>query len=447
LFQNEQFVRKIFPYLKAEYFQDKSERIIFEEIHSFLLQYNTVPSIEAVEIAITTKENVFEDELKIAEELLESIKTDTSTETNQEWLLNETESFCKDRALQNALSEAVEIYGNPKHKKTKGDIPDLLIDALGVSFNPSCGHDYIADSDERYDSYHQNNKKYPFDLDFFNRITDGGVEEKTLIVILAGTNIGKTLMMCHFAIAFYLQGLNVLYITLEMSKKKIARRMDANLLDVNINELKLLPKEIYQKKIAKVKAKTNGRIIVEEFPTAAASTIHFRHLLNELYLKKQFKPDVIFVDYLAICASSRLKPGVAGMYSYVKAISEELRGMATEFNVPLFTGAQSNRVGFLDSDPGLEHTAESFGLPATADLMFVVTSNDELARVGQLMIKQLKNRDEDVNKNKRFVIGVDRNKMRLYDVAEQEQTLVDDGQEEKNELRTTGKYDKFKTSS
>jgi KaiC/GvpD/RAD55 family RecA-like ATPase len=265
-----------------------------------------------------------------------------------------------------------------------------------------------------------------------------------MTVILAGTNVGKTLMMCHFAAAFYLQHLNVLYITLEMSEKKIGRRIDANLLDVNMNDLKLLSKESYDKKIARVKAKTKGKLIIREFPTASASTIHFRALMNELYLKKQFKPDVVFVDYLAICASARLKPGVAGMYAYVKAISEELRGFATEFKVPLFTGAQSNRVGYLDSDPGLEHTAESFGLPATADLMFVVTSNDVLAAANQLMVKQLKNRDEDVNKNRKFVIGVDRNKMRLYDVVESEQTLVDAGQAESDAPKSQGKWDKYK---
>src|ERR1039458_5410233 len=411
LLNNEPYARKVLPFLQSEYFnQDKSEKVIFEEISKFILLYNTIPSIEAIEIAVSEKDNLFEGEAQSIEKMLDALKQDTSTEVNQEWLSNETLKFCQEKALHNAISESIQILNDKsgKQQKDKGAIPQILTDALSITFDPNVGHDFTEDADERYESYHQNNKKYPFDIDFFNKITGGGVEEKTMTVILAGTNVGKTLMMCHFAAAFYLQHLNVLYITLEMSEKKIGRRIDANLLDVNMNDLRLLSKESYDKKIARVKAKTKGRLIIREFPTASASTIHFRALMNELYLKKQFKPDVIFVDYLAICASARLKPGVAGMYAYVKAISEELRGFATEFKVPLFTGAQSNRVGYLDSDPGLEHTAESFGLPATADLMFVVTTSDVLAAANQLMVKQLKNRDEDVNKNRKFVVGVDR---------------------------------------
>ena len=442
LLQKESFARAVLPYLKIEYFTDRSEKLVFEEINEFLLKYNTIPTIEAVGIAISNKTELVEEDFKKSEDLLDTIQQDKD-DTNQDWLIVETEKFCKDKALYNGLNEALQIYGGDKKStKDKGAIPKILQDALGVSFDPNVGHDYFEDAVARFEYYNRKSKKIPFNLDFFNQITDGGVEQKTLNVILAGPNVGKSLMMCDFAAGYLKQHLNVLYITLEMAEEKIAKRIDANLMDIDMNMLKSMPKALFDKKIARVKSLSRGKLVIKEYPTAGASVINFRNLLNELSLKKQFKPDVIFVDYLAICCSARLKQGVAGMYAYVKAIAEELRGLAVEFNIPVWTAAQSNRSGYVDSDPGLEHTAESFGLPATADLMFVIVTNEELAKANQLMIKQLKNRDEDVNKNRKFIIGVNRIKMQLHDVATSEQTLVDSGQETIPPPKT-GLADKF----
>lgn len=408
--------------------------------------------MEAIQISLESRDNVFEDDFKESSNLLTELDKDT-TDSNIDWLVEITEKFCQEKALHGAILESINILDDKEGKKQtkgKGAIPKILSDALGVSFDPNVGHDYIEDASQRFDFYHRTEKKIPFDLEYFNLITKGGIPPKTLTIILAGTNVGKSLMMCHFASSALSQGYNVLYVTMEMSEERIASRIDANLLDVTMDDLALMPKENYDRKIARLKQSVKGKLIVKEYPTASASSVNFRNLFNELALKKHFIPDIVFIDYLNICCSSRIKQGNnVNSYTYIKAIAEELRGLAVEFKLPIVSATQTTRSGYTSSDPGLEDTSESFGLPATADLMFAAVTGEELEKLNQLMIKQLKNRDNDVTKHKRFIIGIDRSKMRLYDVEESQQNLADElaGQSSPTEIyKSVGKdvdKDKF----
>jgi len=429
LFKNEPFVRKTLPFLKNEYFQERIEKILFEEVRDYVLKYNNVPSYEAISISLSQRDNLFEEDFRQASELIENLK-DNDDSSKFEWLLELTEKFCQEKALHNAILESIHIL-DEKSEKTKGSIPKILSDALSVSFDPNIGHDYIEDAAKRYDFYHQVEKRIPFDLDFFNRITKGGLPQKTLNIALAGTGVGKSLFMCHVAAGALSQNFNVLYITMEMAEEKIAERIDANLLNVKLDDLANLPKDTYERKISRIKENIKGKLIIKEYPTASASAIHFRTLLNELAIKKNFKPDLVFIDYLNICASARLKHGAnVNSYSYIKAIAEELRGLAVEFKVPIVSATQTTRSGYTNTDPGLEDTSESFGLPATADFMFALITSEELEKLNHIMVKQLKNRYNDPTVNKRFVVGVDRAKMKLYDVeAAAQTTLADSGQE------------------
>ena len=414
LFYNEDFTRKVLPFIKEDYFTDKTEKIIFKQIEGFVNKYNNLPTYESVVIDLTDSKNITEPDLKSSVELLDVIKQDKSETVELKWLIEQTEKFCQDRAIYNAIMESVQILDN--NKRSKGEIPQLLSDALGVTFDSNIGHDYINDFENRYDFYHRKEEKIKFDLDMFNKITKGGLPNKTLNIALAGTGVGKSLFMCHVAAGALSQGKNVLYITLEMAEEKIAERIDANLLNIDISDLHAISRDDYERKISVLRAKTNGKLIIKEFPTAAANALHFRALLSDLKLKKNFRPDIIMIDYLNICSSSRVKPGAnVNTYSYIKSIAEELRGLAVEHNVPIISATQTTRSGFTSSDPGLEDTSESFGLPATADFMFALISTEELEQLGQIMVKQLKNRYNDPNVYKRFVLGIDRPKMRLYD--------------------------------
>ena len=438
LFYEEDYTRKVIPFLKEEYFPLRTEKILFSEINKFVQKYNNLPTKEAIIIELSQRKDVNEDEHNTLKEIVNSI---SKLNSDPQWLLDTTEKFCKDRAVHNAILSGIKILDKKDSKRTPESIPGILADALAVSFDQHIGHDYIGDHEERFKWYHTKETKYQFDLDYMNRITKGGVPSKTLNIALAGTGVGKSLFMCHCASAYLVQGLNVLYITLEMAEERIAERIDANLLDVTIDDLHTMPKDLYENKMEKLRKKTGGTLIIKEYPTASAHSGHFRALFNELALKKSFKPDVLFIDYLNICASSRFKGGNVGSYFYIKAIAEELRGLAVEFNVPLFSATQTTRTGFVSTDIGLEDTAESFGLPATADFMFALISNDELEALGQMKIKQLKNRYNDLAVNRSFIIGVDRSKMRLYDVGQQAQNIVDSNQKETKEEKTA--YDKF----
>ena len=429
LIYNEDYLRKVLPFLKEDYFTDRTDRTIFNEISSFTDAYNSTPTIEAVVLAVKERRNLTADEVERCETTLKEIEQTKGEESKIQWLVDKTEQFCQEKAIYNAVLGSISILDGKDKTHEKGQIPKILSDALAVSFDSSVGHDYLENSDERYDFYHRKEERIPFDLDFFNRITKGGLPTKTLNIALAGTGVGKSLFMCHCAAGAMSQGRNVLYITMEMSEEKIAERIDANLLNVTIDDLVNLPKDIYDKKIAKLKEKIVGKLIIKEYPTASASTTHFRTLLNELNLKKSFIPDIIFIDYLNICCSSRIKAGAnINSYTYVKSIAEELRGLAVEYGVPIVSATQTTRSGFNSSDPGLEDTSESFGLPATADLMFALISSEELEELGQIMVKQLKNRYNDPTMYKRFTLGVDRAKMRLYDVEQSGQDgLADAG--------------------
>jgi replicative DNA helicase len=432
LIYNEAFTRKVIPFIRSDYFSDDVERIVFKEVFDFTNKYKNLPSHEALVINLTESKNLTEPQVRSAVELLNDIKNNKDETVELAWLTEQTEKFCQDKAIYNAIMESVHILDDKQAKRAKGEIPKLLSDALGVSFDSNVGHDYMQDSDDRYDFYHRVETKIRFDLDIFNKITKGGLPIKTLNIALAGTGVGKSLFMCHMAGSCLSQGHNVLYITMEMAEEKIAERIDANLLNVDFNELHAMSKRDYERKFEALKVKTHGKLIIKEYPTAAASSLHFRALLSELALKKSFKPDIIFIDYLNICASSRIKPGGnVNSYTYIKSIAEELRGLAVENNLPIVSATQTTRSGFSNSDPGLEDTSESFGLPATADLMFAIISNEELEGLNQLLIKQLKNRYSDPSHYKRFVIGVDRSKMKLYDVEESAQVgIADSGQDE-----------------
>lgn len=431
LIYNEDYSRKVLPFVKPDYFADKTERLIYSEVNDFILKYNALPSYESLVISVKEKNGLQDQEVKNCIDYLSEINKEKAETSKLDWLLDVTEKFCQEKAIYNAVLDSIHILdGKDKHGQDKGAIPKILSDALAVTFDTNVGHDYLQDSDSRYDFYHRKEERIPFDLDYLNKITKGGLPAKTLNIALAGTGVGKSLFMCHVAAGAMVQGKNVLYITLEMAEEKIAERIDANLLNVNLDDLMNLPKDIYDKKVARVRDMCTGKLIIKEYPTAAASVSHFRALLNELNLKRNFLPDIIFIDYLNICSSSRLKVGSnVNTYTYVKSIAEEIRGLAVEYNVPIVSATQTTRSGFTSSDPGLEDTSESFGLPATADLMFALVSSEELEELGQIMVKQLKNRYNDPSYLKRFVLGVDRAKMKLYDVEQSAQSLSDSGQD------------------
>ena len=441
LFYNEDFTRKVLPFIKSDFFTSHSEATLFGEINEFILKYKNLPTKETILVELNKRKDLKEDELT-------EIKTIVNKLDNQEvelqWLLDTTEKFCKDRAVHNAVLSGIQILDGKDKKQNPEAIPSILSEALAVSFDNHVGHDYVDDSEARYDFYHKREKRFKFDLNYFNRITKGGVPSKTLNIALAGTGVGKSLFMCHAAANWLQDGKNVLYITLEMAEERIAERVDANLMDVTIDDLHAMPKDMYESKMSKLQKKTIGKLIIKEYPTASAHSGHFRALLNELSLKKTFKPDVVFIDYLNICASSRFKGGNISSYFYIKAIAEELRGLAVEFDMPIFSATQTTRSGFTSTDIGLEDTAESFGLPATADFMFALISNDELDQLGQLKVKQLKNRFGDPSMNRSFIIGVDRSKMRLFDVEASAQNIVDSNQtEEEEKITPEGAYEKF----
>jgi len=446
LIRNEDYLRKVLPFVKTEYFNDKTEKTIYAEISDFVESYNSAPTIEALGLAVKEKRNLSDEEVTKCESYLSEILNTKQEETKIDWLIDKTEKFCQEKAIYLAVLESISILDGKNKTAEKGAIPKILSDALAVSFDSSVGHDYLEDSDARYEFYHKKEERIPFDLDYFNKITKGGLPTKTLNIALAGTGVGKSLFMCHVAAGCLAQGKNVLYITLEMAEEKIAERIDANMLNVTVDDLSQLPKDIYDKKVNRVKEMTVGKLIIKEYPTATASSTHFRTLLNELNLKRNFIPDIIFIDYLNICCSSRLKAGAnVNSYTYVKAIAEELRGLAVEFGVPIVSATQTTRSGFTSSDPGLEDTSESFGLPATADLMFALISSEELESLNQIMVKQLKNRYSDPTMHKRFVLGIDRAKMKLYDVEQGAQDgLADAGTKPKPDkpLNTFGNKEK-----
>ena len=429
LLHNEEYVRKVIPFIKADYFEDLTQKIVFEEISSFVEQYNKPATKEILCIEAEKRSDINDSSYKDVTNLISSLSDEPS---EYEWLVTTTEKWCRDRAIYLALMESIQLADGKDDTKGRDAIPTILSDALAVSFDSHVGHDYLLDYEERYESYHRKEDKIPFDLEFFDKITKGGIPNKTLNIALAGTGVGKSLFMCHFASSVLLQGKNVLYITLEMAEEKIAERIDANLLNINIQDITDLPKVMYENKVTSVSKKTQGSLIIKEYPTAAAHSGHFKGLLNELALKKSFRPDIIFIDYLNICASSRYRTNNnVNSYSYIKAIAEELRGLAVEANLPIVSATQTTRSGFASSDVDLTDTSESFGLPATADLMFALISTEELEDLNQIMVKQLKNRYNDPTINKRFVIGIDRAKMRLYDCEQKAQNdIVDSGQEE-----------------
>jgi len=438
LLRNEKYARKTLPFLIEDYFQNE-EKIIFTEIKNFILKYNNLPTYDAIYIELDSLHGLTQDQVNKIKNDLKEIQND-AIDTNMDWLVSSTENFCQERAIYNAIMKSINIINNTEKNLTKGSIPKLLSDALSVSFDPNVGHDYFENADERFEYYHRILDRLSFDLEFFNKITRGGLPNKTLNIILAGTGVGKSLFMCHMAANCLSQGKNVLYITMELAEEEVAKRIDANLMNITFDDLLSLSKDLYDRKTNSIKANTNGKLIIKEYPTAGASTIHFKALLNELNLKKSFKPDIIFVDYLNICMSARIKPGVnVNSYTYVKAIAEELRGLAVEYNVPLVSATQTTRSGFSSSDIDLTDTSESFGLPATADFMFALISTEELENLNQIMVKQLKNRYNDPTINKRFVIGIDRSKMKLYDVESSAQMdIIDSGQ------NTTSGSNKFK---
>jgi replicative DNA helicase len=425
---DEEYTRKTLPFIRGEYFQESSEKLLFTEIQSYVNKYNSMPTQEALVIEIDKKINLTDDQHKKTIALVKQITIDPEV-SDTKWLIDATEDFCQEKAIYNGIMQSIQILDdkNKTEKLDKGSIPKILADALSVSFDNHIGHDFIDDAETRYDFYHKVEKRIPFDLDYLNRITKGGLAEKSLNIVLAGTGVGKSLFMCHCAAANLTMGKNVLYITMEMAEERIAERIDANLMNVELDRLVGMPKETYLKKVETLREKTKGKLIIKEYPTASANVNHFSHLLNELKLKRQFIPDIIYIDYLNICSSARMKMGSSiNSYTYIKAIAEELRGLAVEHKVPVVSATQTTRSGYTNSDVGLEDTSESFGLPATADLMFALISTEELANLNQIMVKQLKNRYSDPTTNKRFVIGVDRAKMKLYDAEESAQTNISD---------------------
>ena len=429
LVSNEEYARKVLPFIKGDYFSDRIERTIFEEITKFVEKYKKIPTQTSLEIEVQSRKDLNETDFKKVISVIKTLKTDENV--NFDWLVDTTEQFCKDKAVYNAIVEGIQIIDGKDKSRNADAIPNILTEALSVGFDNTVGHDYLLDSDSRYDYYHKIEEKIPFDLEFFNKITKGGLPPKTLNIVLAGTGVGKSLFMCHVSANCLAQGKNVLYITLEMAEERVAERIDANLMNVSMEDLYDLPKRMYDDKIQKIAKSTTGKLIVKEYPTASAHSGHFRGLIKELALKKSFKPDILFIDYLNICSSSRFKGSTSvNSYMYIKAIAEELRGLAVETNVPIMSATQTNRAGFVSTDIGLEDTSESFGLPATADLMFALISNEELDELNQIAVKQLKNRYNDPTINKKFVLGIDRSRSKLYDVKLTEQEdVVDSGQE------------------
>ena len=425
----EDFMRKVLPFVHKKYFEGVY-RELFDQVTKFVTKYNKLPTLEAFKIELDEVTTMNEEMYTHALDILPDIFT--PKDEDAEWLLETTEKWCQDRAVYNAIMESIQIIDGKHQQLTKNAIPDALQKALAVCFDTNVGHDYLENVEERYDFYHEQEERIPFDLEYFNEITKGGLPNKTLNIALAGTGVGKSLFMCHSAANCLSQGRNVLYITMEMAEERIAERIDANLLNVPIDQLDHLSKPMFLDRVSSIREKTDGKLIIKEYPTGQAHTGHFRALMNELRLKKSFKPEIVFIDYLNICASSRMKGmgGAINSYSYIKSIAEEIRGLAVEFNVPIVSATQTTRSGYANSDPGLEDTSESFGLPATADLMFALVTSEEMESLNQIMVKQLKNRYNDPNHNKRFVIGVDRSKMKLYDVEQSEQNLTDDTQQD-----------------
>ena len=423
LIKNETYSRKVTPFIKREYFHDRALRFVYETIHDFIIKYNNLPTKEALYIILDKNKSITQEEMKRVSNVVEEI-SNTQEACDIDWLINETESFCKEKAVYNAIMESIQIIDG-KSQQSQGSIPDILSKALAISFDVHIGHDYIEDYEKRFDFYHTKEKRIAFDLEFFNQITNGGTPTKTLNIVMAGTGVGKSLFLCHHAANCLKQNQNVLYITCEMAEERIAERIDANLLDVTLDALRELPKTVYEKKMNNLSAGVKGKLIIKEYPTATANVNHFRFLLDELQLKRKFKPDVIFVDYLNICASARLKNGNnVNSYMYVKSIAEELRGLAVEYGVPLFSATQTTRSGYSSTDVGLEDTSESFGLPATADFMIALISTEELAEMNQIMVKQLKNRYNDTASNRKFILGINRSKMKVFDIKKEEAAVI-----------------------
>jgi archaellum biogenesis ATPase FlaH len=450
LIANDDFGRKVIPFLSPEYFHNRPDKIIFQLISDYVGSYNSFPGQDSLLVDLNNKTDISADDFVACDALIRDIVSNKGDNDNVEWLLNTTEKFCQDKAIYNAIMESIKILDDKSGGLSKGSIPKVLSDALGVSFDNSVGHDFIDDAVERFEFYRKKEQRTTFDLEYFNKITNGGLPNKTLNIALAGTGVGKSLFMCHCAAANLMDGKNVLYITLELAEERVAERIDANLLDIPIGELATVPDDMYFKRMDRVKQKCKGKLIIKEYPTASAGSANFRHLLNELKIKKNFVPSIIYIDYLNICTSSRIKQGSnVNSYTYIKAIAEELRGLAVEFNVPIFSATQTTRSGFSSSDVGLEDTSESFGLPATADFMFALITSEELASLGQIMVKQLKNRYNDPDYYKRFVIGVDKAKMRLYDTEQEAQRDILDGPvmdhtEIGHRINDEGKSSKFK---
>ena len=429
LVYNEPYARKVLPFIKPEYFSDRHERVVFEEINQFMEKYGNQPTKQALSIELDNRKDLNEEEFKSVQQIVETL---SDAQVDMQWLVDTTEKFCKDKAVYNAILNGIQIIEGKDKQHTAEAIPSILSEALAVAFDQNVGHDYVENGEERYEFYHKKEEKLEFDLDYFNKITKGGLPQKTLNIALAGTGVGKSLFMCHMAASTLMQGKNVLYITMEMAEERIAERIDANLMNITMDDLHELPKKMFTDRLSKIQTKTNGKLIIKEYPTASAHTGHFRSLIKELALKKSFNPDIIFIDYLNICASSRFKGNAnVGSYFYIKAIAEELRGLAVEHNVPIMSATQTTRGGYANSDIGLEDTSESFGLPATADLMFALISTEDLESLNQLMVKQLKNRYNDPGLNKRFVVGIDRARMKLYDCEQEAQDdIIDSGQDE-----------------
>ena len=449
---NEQYVRKVLPFIKKEYYTDRHEKVLFEEISKFVQQYNNLPTQTSLEIELQNRKDLNGEDYGKIVDILKNFNIDdgnTADSADFDWLVDTTEKFCKDKAIYNAIVEGINIIdGKDRDKRTASVIPSILSEALSVDFDNAIGHDYLRDAESRYDFYNRVESRIPFDLEYFNKITKGGLPNKTLNIALAGTGVGKSLFMCHMAASCLAQNKSVLYITLEMSEERIGERIDANLMNVTMEDLHDLPKTMYEDRISRIASKTNGKLVIKEYPTASAHVGHFRALVKELALKKSFKPDIIFIDYLNICATSRFKnAGNMNSYSYVKAIAEELRGFAVELNLPIMSATQTTRGGFANTNIDLTDTAESFGLPATADLMFALISTEELEELNQILVKQLKNRYNDHNSHRRFIIGIDRAKMKLYDVEQAAQTDLVDSTEQQETFKPTishGNYEDFK---
>ena len=442
LLRNEQYTRKVLPFLKSEYFISDSDKVLFQTIQEFILKYNTQPTKDALQIEIDKNNTLTEDTIKKIYDDLQQMNKDAD-DTNIDWLVSTTEQFCQDKAVYNGMMQAIEIMNNKNGSLSKGAIPQILSDALSVSFNTAVGHDFFDQYEDRYNYYHRTEEKIPLDLDYFNKITKGGVGKKTLNMIMGGVHTGKSLFLCHFSAAYLAQGKNVLYITLEMAEEEIAKRIDCNLLNITFDDLEKMSKDMFEKRVQKAKSKTNGKLIIKEYASTTASVHHFKALLNELELKKKFSPDVIMIDYINLCSSSRLKAGSASdTYVYIKSVAEEVRGFGQQCGIPIWSATQLNRSGFGSSDPDMTNTAESFGLPATVDLLLVLIATEELKQLNQIMVKQLKNRYHDMELNKRFMVGVDKTKMKLYNVESSAQTdIVDSGQDRpvmdhKNKFKT-----------